>query len=556
MLRELRIKNFAIIDELSVSFGPGLNVLTGETGAGKSIIADALGVALGERAYVEMLKTGAEGASVQASFERLPAAPLALAENLGIEHSGELIMRRNITATGKGRAYVNDTMVSVQGLLDVGRTLVDIHGQHEHQSLLKKESQLVFIDSFGGLTAQRDRVAKLFAEAVALRRRRDAMTSDERERARRLDLLQHQCGEIESAALTAGEDLRLEDEVLVLRNLTKLRELFESSYSLVYGDEGATAEKLSSAVSMLTEMSEIDPNVTDPLKVLEEASVLVLDAAATLRALKDTYQADPARLEEVEDRVQLIKDLKRKYGDTIEAVRKYKEDAALELVALEGSEDEAEELGARLEELETELSKESKKLSDKRRGAAAKAAAAVQMILLELALEKSEFVIDIREAQVSATGADDVEFLFSANPGEAPKSLAKVASGGELSRVMLAVKSILRGGRGDGGEGDIPVLVFDEVDAGIGGATADNVADKLKALARGRQVLCITHLAQIASRADRHYLIEKAQKKSGVYVKVKHLSDREKKEEIARMLGGKVSETSLRHAAELIERNR
>ncbi|MDP2168457.1 MAG: DNA repair protein RecN [Thermodesulfovibrionales bacterium] len=554
MLRELRVKDFAIIDMLTLRLGPGLNVLTGETGAGKSIIIGALGIALGERAYSEMIKTGSASASVEAYFEAAgsplfePAHRPGL-EAMGIEAGEGIILRRDIPSSGKGRAYVNDTMVSVQSLSEIGRRLVDIHGQHEHQSLLQGENQMSLLDIYGKLEPEREKVRGLFAGVQAMKKRLEDLKSGSRERAQRVDLLKFQAGEIEAAGLSPGEKTSLEEEKAVLLNISRLKEFSEAAYEAVYGSEGSCSENLSAAISKLKEMSSIDHAASEPLGMLESALPLVQEASSSLRAARDRYNLDPARLTEVDDRLDLIKTLMRKYGDTVEAVLEYKDKIQKELQAAESSDEDKEAIEAELREKEEALIKSAGALSEKRKKAAGEIEMKIGLVLRELALEKADFRIDVKEAGLSSSGADAVEFMFSANPGEALKPLAKVASGGELSRIMLAVKGVLRDAD------DIPVLIFDEVDAGIGGKTADNVARKLKDLSRGRQVICISHLPQIASAADSHLLIEKKEIKGRVNVTIKKLSGGERKEEIARMLSGKVTEASLRHAGELMERN-
>jgi DNA repair protein RecN (Recombination protein N) len=545
MLKELRVKNFAIIDELSLTFGPGLNILTGETGAGKSIIIGALGITLGQRAYTEMIKTGSKEALVEAYFE-MPRHPLL--DRLGIDSSGGVIIRRNISAAGKARAYINDTMVNVQTLAELGKTLVDIHGQHDHQSLLSTDNQMRLLDHYGRLEGERAAVAAMFEEVQKLRRRVEEIRQNARERAQRLDLLRFQINEIESASVTDGEDDRLEEQRQILSNLNRLNELIESSYGLLYSDEGSCLEKLSTAESNLKEMASIDQGVSGMLETLKQAVPLVEDAALSIRDLRDRYDMDPGRLAETEDRLELIKGLKRKYGDTVGAVLKYGEDAAKEAKAIEHSDETAEALQKEMEEKEARLREAASALSEKRKTASGRLQKAIKEVFEGLALEKSDFSVSLQGTPISSAGIDALEFLFSANRGEDPKPLGKVASGGELSRIMLAIKSVMRG------VDDIPVLVFDEVDAGIGGKTAQNVARKLKDISCDRQVLCITHLPQIASLAQSHYLIEKGIKNNKVYVNVKEISGRPRQEEIARMLSGSVTETSLEHAREIIER--
>lgn len=547
MLRELRIRNFAIIDELDVSFRPGLNVLTGETGAGKSIIIGALGIALGERAYAEMIKTGRETASVEAYFEGRQDTAL---RELGIPSKDDIIIRRTLSTSGgggKSKAYINDTMVSVQGLAELGRSLVDIHGQHEHQSLLSTENQLRLLDRYGRLEGLRTEFQERFSEVEALKKRIAELKSNARQREERLDLLRFQISEIKAAALAPGDEARLLEERAVLSNLSRLSALTASSYELLYSDEGSGIEKLSQALSSLKEASAIDKSLAEPLSLLESALPLIQDASHSLRDSKDRYEEDPERLSRIEERLETIRNLKKKYGGAIEAILAYMEKAGKELDSIETSDGLLEGLEKGLGQKSEALEGLASALSEKRRKAAKTIEKTIRTFLKELAMEKSEFEVEIKKAPLSPSGADAVEFIFSANPGEALKPLVRVASGGELSRIMLAIKSAL--GRAD----EIPVLVFDEVDAGIGGRTAHAVARKLKEISEGRQVLCITHLPQIASAADSHLLIDKSEKNGGVHVSVRELSEKERHEEIARMLGGNITETALKHAKEIIK---
>jgi len=559
MLRELRIKDFAIIEELSIEFDGGLNVLTGETGAGKSIIIDALGVALGERAYTEMIKTGAQAASVEALFDFENKALLPF-ETMGIEGGEEVILRRLISSTGKSRAYINGAMATTQALLEAGKGLVDIYGQHEHQSLLAPQNQLLLLDDFAGTVPEREKFSILFAEVSSIRNRISALAEARRERAQKEDLLSFQISEIAAANLREGEEEQLEEERKILSNLTRLRELIEGIYSLLYEDEGASFARLKKARALLAEMSGIDAGAGETLSLIDSALPLIEEAVMLVRSGRDRYEMDPKRLDHVMERLELIKRLKKKYGESIEEIIRFKERAQAELEALSELEETGAGLESRLKEKEEALKKLGEELSKKREKGARTAEKMVLSVLAELALEKADLRIDLKGTEghggMGPDGMDRAEFLFTANPGEALKPLSKVASGGELSRVMLAIKSALgKCDKKEGGASEIPVLIFDEVDAGIGGATAENVARKLKELARsGRQVLCVTHLPQIASAADAHYLVEKNLKKDSVSVRVKRLRAKDREEEIARMLAGKLTGVSLRHARELLER--
>lgn len=545
MLVRLQIRDFAIIDTLSIAFEPGFNVLTGETGAGKSIIVDALGLTLGARAQLDVIRTGRSETTVEAHFD-VPAGPHL--DRLGIPAEDGIIMRRNLSSSGKGRAYINDTMVNVQTLLEIGKSLVDIHGQHEHQSLLSAENQRMMLDAYGKLLGERSELEELFRDVQSMRDELSSLTANIRDKEQRIDLLRFQIGEIDAASLRPGEIEALTEERAILGNLVKLRELADNAYHLLYSGDGSSSEKLSSSIAMLREMARIDHAVSETMDLLESALPLVADAAVSLRQHKDRYDGDPERLEGIEERLDLIKRLEKKYGKGIEGILKYHEEATEELAGVALSDERVKELEGLMAAKEKMLHERAARLSAMRKEVAGKIEVSVKRVLRELAMEKSDFAVEIKAVPLSSAGMDGVEFLFSANRGEPPKPLNRVASGGELSRIMLALKGTLA-------EVDnIPVLIFDEVDAGIGGRTAECVGRRLKNLAKRHQVLCITHLPQIAAMADHHVMIEKGERKDGVYVKLKTLAPGEREEEIARMLSGKVTDISLRHARELLGR--
>ena len=552
MLSELRIKNLAIIDDLVIGFGRGLNVLTGETGAGKSIIVDALGLALGDRAQSDMIKSGEKEAMVQAYFELEEYEQFT---DIGVDVADGLVLRRTISSGGRSKAYVNDVMVTLQTLSEVGKALVDIHSQHEHQSLLVPEKQLTLLDSYGRLQPERETVRSLFYDVKTLKEECEGLRQRGRERAQRIDLLRFQIDEIDAAALTQGEKGLLEEERRILANAARLRSLAETAYSLLYGDEDSAEEKISRAVAQLKEMFAIDSGIGEILGMLESAKALAEDSSFALRGYRDRCEAEPGRLEIVEDRLEVIGGLERKYGDGLEAVTGYRDAAGEELKSLESADDRLAGLEEALRAKERELYDAAALLSERRKETARAIEERMGPTLRELAFAKAEFRIDTEREKageggerISATGMDRAEFLFSANPGEPVKSLAKIASGGELSRVMLALKSILAD------VDNVPVLIFDEVDAGIGGRTAERVGKKLDAISEKHQLLCITHLPQIARFGDVHLKIEKRERNNKVHVEVKELSVEERRDEIARMLSGKVTDISLRHAGELLER--
>lgn len=554
MLKELKIRNLAIIDDLTISFEKGLNVLTGETGAGKSIIVDALGLALGDRAQNDLIKAGEKEATVQAYFELDDSYAFP---EIGIDVSEGIVLRRIISSSGKSRAYINDSMVTLQTLSEVSRSLVDIHSQHEHQSLLTTDKQRFMLDSFGDHADVIAQVQALYSTEQSLREEFNALTGRIKERAHRIDLLSFQINEIESAGLRPEEKQTLEEERKILTNLSRLKELTETSYALLYEADGACTENLAKVISRLRDMLTVDPSIEETLSLVESAMPLLEDAAISLRVFRDKYNLDPERIDEVQDRLEQLKRLQKKYGESIEAILDYKRTASEELESLALTDERLQAVEADLNMNVEALLSVAGLLSEKRKKTAKKIENLIEKTLRELAFNNTQFRIEVSQetdsegqCKINFNGIDRIDFLFSANIGEPLKPLAKIASGGELSRVMLSLKSILA-------EVDnIPVLIFDEVDAGTGGKTAESVGRKLLRISGKHQLICITHLPQIASLADHHLRIEKRQKANTVSVTVHELLGVERQDEIARMLSGTVTEISRRHAEELLERTR
>ncbi len=565
MLRELNIRNFAIIDQLQVEFGPGLNVLTGETGAGKSIIVDALNLVLGERASTDLIRTGCQEAVVEAAFELNSGAegPVrALLAEQGIEASpGEdLLVRRVISSTGKNKVYINGSQATLAALAAVGVHLADIHGQHEHQSLLSLERQLEMLDSFGGLEGLRNTVAADYRRFQDLRAQLSSLEAGEREKAQREDLLRYQANEIETARLLPGEDEALAQEQKLLANSEKLAGLARAADDELYSSDRAALTGLKRAVAGLREIVGIDPRLRGALEMCEAGRVQIEEAAREVSAYAEDVEFDPKRLEEIGDRIDLLLRLKKKYGGTIDEVIAFGAAAGAELERMERSGEEIARLRKELAGARSALSAKALELSQQRQAAARDLEKKVEQELDHLGMKKSVFsVLITQEAgddtdaglKLGPRGVDHAEFLISPNPGEEPKPLARIASGGELSRVMLALKTILA-------EGDrIPTLVFDEVDAGIGGAVAEEVGRKLQKIAERYQVFCITHLAQIASMAARHYGVVKSVAGDRTSTEVRALEGSEQVDEVARMLGGKtITAATMKHAEEMIGRGR
>jgi DNA repair protein RecN (Recombination protein N) len=549
MLHALHIENLAIIDRLEVAFEAGFNALTGETGAGKSILIDALNLALGERADISLIRAGAEKLRVNAVFE-VPNDPElhALLGELGVEpEDGLLYLSREVHTSGRSIARINGQPVPVSALKALGERLIDMHGQHEHQSLLKPSSHLEFLDRWLGEPALklRQQVREAVSALRQTERELQEIVAREREREQMLDLYRFQVDEIRAANLQVGEDEQLETEARRLVYAEKLVALAGNAYDALMGEHGAY-DQAASASRNLTDIARIDPSVSPWGEMLESALVQLEEVAHNLRAYAESIEYDPARLEAVIERQELIKRLKRKYGDTIEAVLQYADEAAAKLHALETQTERRAELEAELARLQESAHALCEQLSALRRDGAQRFANAVQTVLRTLAMERAQFTVEVRPKPMDATGADSVEFLFSANPGEPPRPLSKIASGGEMSRVMLALKTVLADAA------PVPTLVFDEIDAGIGGRTAHAVGEQIAQLAQHCQILCVTHLPQIACRANHHLLIEKHTDGAMTRVAVQPLTGEARVQEIARMLAGTPTETALQHARELL----
>lgn len=561
MLLELEIRDFAIMDELRIRFGSGLNALTGETGAGKSIIIDALGAVLGERTSAEMVRTGSRTAYVDARFELdgLASSPAvsALLDEHGIDASdGELILSREIQAGGRSTARINGRTVTASLLGALGQMLVDIHGQSDHLSLLRPAAQLAILDRYAHLDGHRSEVGDIVREWRAAKARLDAVDTGARERAQRIDLLKFQSEEIAAAGFRPGEELDLETERNRLANAERLRILIGTAASLVGGDEvteTSAADALRTAVRSLGDAAALDRSLDSLSERLTEAAVLADEIALELRDYLDEIEANPDRLEIVQERLELIKQLKRKYGGTIDEILSYAGEAERELEALGGTEHDEEALRQRVDALEARVLESARLLTAERIKAAQCLSSDASHAASELNLGGMSFEIAVRPKSGSfrfdETGADAVEFMFAANAGEVSKPLARVASGGETARMMLALKSVLAD------TDNTPTLVFDEVDVGIGGRSGQMVGQKLQKLAGAHQAIVITHLPQIAAVAEHHFKIKKDSSKGRTISRVVLLEDADRIDEIASMIDGEPPSAISRKAAlEMLER--
>ncbi len=562
MLKELNIKNIAIIDQLRVEFAPGLNVLTGETGAGKSIVVDALNLALGERASGDLIRTGCQEASVEAAFElngrnSKEIAALLEEQGIGINAGEDLIVRRVLSSSGKNKVYINGSLANLATLSALGASLADIHGQHEHQSLLSPDRQMEMLDSFGGHDALLADVGGSYQRLLDVRKKLAEVQIGERDRAQREEMLRFQKNEIEAAMLKPGEDEDLAQEQKVLANSEKLAGLSAMVDEMLYSSDGSVVANLKKASDALKDIMEIDGRLGGAVELCESGRAQIEEAAREIASYRERLEFDPQRLERTGDRLDLIQKFKKKYGNTIEEIIAFGKKASAELDRMERSTEDIEHLKSEIQAIKFGLTDKSNELTNKRGAAARELEKKTETELAHLGMKKTAFSVRIVQEEggdtfdghkVGPRGADRVEFLIAPNPGEEPRPLAKIASGGELSRIMLALKTILAAGD------SIPTLVFDEVDAGIGGAVAEEVGKKLKKVAAKRQVFCITHLPQIASMADSHYGVAKSVKEDRTHTEVRLLSEKERVDEVARMLGGKtITEATIKHAEEMIE---
>jgi len=555
MLSELRIRNFALIDNLSVTLGPGLNVLTGETGAGKSIIVGALSLLLGERASADVVRAGADRASVEGVFEVPNGKGLSdwLAER-GLEaEEGVLILRREVAVEGRSRAWINGSPTTATLLGELGSLLVSLHGQHEHQTLLRRDEQRSILDAFAGHEELVRQVASTYRRAGALTNEIAELEQRRREALQRADLLRFQVEEIEAAGVDPGEEGPLDAEIQRLTHAEELIGLAKSIATAVSAGSDSAGARLASVRRPLDQLVRIDPAQAELQELFDTAYYALEELGSRLEAYLLVVEHDPARLEELRRRQDLLFRLRTKYGPELPDVVATLERARAELSAIEDSDWRAAELTKQRDEARAELERAARQLTRARASAGEALAAEINRVLPDLGMDRGRFEVALlpTDATTSA-GAEEVEFRISLNAGFEPKPLSTVASGGELSRVMLALKTILARLEA------VPTLIFDEVDAGIGGRVALQVGEKMRQVADSHQVLAITHLPQIASRAHRHLLVRKEEDGQGATsTVVSLLEDEDRVGEVARMLGGDPeSETSLRHARELLDKGR
>ena len=560
MLTLLKIKNIALIDELELEFADGLNLLTGETGSGKSIIVDSLGALTGDRVSSDLIKEGETAAQIEGLFnlvsdENLSAICAASGIELENEREIDLIVRRELAANGRNRIFVNNQLVTNNFLKKIGAFLADIHGQGEQATLFNQATHLEMLDEYANSKTLRESVAKKYKELANIRREIENLQADEAQKLQLLDILQFQVDEIKKVNLQKGEDESLEEEKRRLNNVEKLSTLSDEAYLLLYENEEATIATLDKARQRITELTEYESSFREYAEGLQTAQAVLEDLAMSVRDFRNRLEFSPERLEEIESRLAEIARLKRKYGGTITNVLEHFSESEERLKNIETAKLREKELNKKLTKVREDYLKIASELHEKRAKAARKFEKEVEANLKAVALEKARFEVRINadksnDKSFTAKGFDQIEFYFSANLGESVKPIAKVASGGEASRLMLIVQTTAKLSATE------KAMVFDEIDAGIGGRVAEAVGFKLKELAKTQQVLCVTHQPQIASLADQHFVVEKETIKNRTLIRVKKLDKNEQVEEIARMLtGAQITETARQHAREMLAQN-
>ncbi|MCU0846278.1 MAG: DNA repair protein RecN [Spirochaetes bacterium] len=563
MLLKLSIKNFVIIEDLEIGFGQGLNILTGETGAGKSILIDALSAVMGERMTTDMIRTGFEKASLEGVFDisNLPEVRRIL-DDSGIDVDNDtLVLRRELYSSGKGRSFANSVQIPISKMKEISDYLVDIHGQNEHQNIARTSRHREMLDGFGGHQPDVERIRAIHERLADIKNRLASFEIDEREKARRIEYNTFAIREIESAKLAPGEEDELRTESGILANAEKLFREINSAVGLLQG-EGGALQRMKKAEQGLARVSEYDPEISGILDSIKESLYSLEDAAGFLKNYERRINYSPERVNQVEERLSLISSLKKKYGDGIQEILAYAEKAGRELEAISSGDEQKEKLNEDFRKTVAEAKKYALELSEKRKNAAKKLEDLVMKELGDLGMGGTVFKVSItretspdgeiesdsRKYILYPHGIDKIEFLLSANKGEELRQLSRVASGGEMSRIMLAIKNVIMA------RDIVESLIFDEVDAGIGGKVAEIVGRKLKSLSKNRQVLVITHLPQIAAMSDNHYSVRKGRIGERITTAVQKLNDREKVREVARMLAGeKITDLSVRHAEEMIQ---
>ena len=551
MLKNLYIENIAVIEKTSIDFSNGLNVLTGETGAGKSIVIDSINAVLGNRTSRDLIRNGAESAFVSAEFEDIsPKAEQILNEYGFATDDGTVIIQREISLSSKGKCRINGRPATVSTLKAVGTYLINIHGQHESYELMSPELHINYIDKLGDIRNDIEEYAKAYQEYRSLQSQLDKAEFDESERNRKMDLLQYQVNELEQADMYVGEYEELKEQRTLIENKEKIANALNEAHSLLNGgeDTGGILEQLENACSALESITEYMPDSEDICKRMQSALYELEDCTGEISGLADSADSDIGNLEEIEDRIDLIQRLGRKYGSDIEEMLKFLDNAKRELDYLERYEENREQLKENCQKALKRAEQLAEQLSKKRKEISVQFSARVKEEMTFLDMPNVELVVSRKKCALNSLGCDDIEILISTNIGEEPKPVAKIASGGELSRMMLAIKNVLAD------KDDIDTLIFDEVDTGISGSAAQKVGLKLKEVSKSRQVLCVTHLAQIAALADSHFKIQKNVSDGKTYTSVNPLDHDGRRDELARIIGGvEITQATLDYAEEMLK---
>lgn len=548
MLAKLKIENIAIIELADIDFEDGFNVMTGETGAGKSIIIDSINAVTGERTSKELIRTGAESGKVSAVFENTGGEVSALLEEMGIECDGSVILSRLIKKDGRNICTVNGNPVTVSTLKTIGSHLINIHGQHDSQSLLQPENHCSFIDDFGENESLIEKYTKSYENLLDIQSKIRSIDTDEQQKARRIDMLTYQINELEEAEITVGETETLIQRRSFLRNAQDIIDALNSAYESLMADGGGidsvsdAAYELESAAGMYDGAAAVSQRLTDAKYELE-------DCCSEIRSLLSSAESDPDELDEVEERLDLLKRMSSKYGATEEKMLAFLENAKAELESINLSAERLEQLEKEKEKALAETKQLADKLTQRRQKAGEQLSKRICSELKFLDMPNVRFTASRKEKPLSPDGADEIEFLISPNVGEEPKPLAKIASGGELSRIMLAIKNVLSGNSDE-------TMIFDEIDTGVSGSAARKIAEKLSQVSQGRQVICVTHLAQIAAQADCHFMIDKFVKNRKTFTRVTHLDYNGRTEELARLMGAGDDKTAFIKSAQELLRNK
>jgi len=559
MLKSFEVKDYALIEHISVEFGSGLNIITGETGAGKSILIDAMGLLLGERASTEVIRKGANKSVVEGIFSVEGNKKVKkLLEGNDIEFYPELILRREISLKGSNRCFANDTPVSLSIIKELGNLLVDLHGQHEHQSLLRTETHINYLDEFGDYDDFIIKYRKIYDNLVRTEKELNSLKEREEILKEKKEICSFQIKEIDVVSPEEGEEEKLNDELNILENSEKLAELTTDIYQLLYESENSVHDSIVKAQNHLNKLIEIDKSFSESSNEAETIIALVNDISSFVQSYKSKVDLDPSQVEEIRERLGSINLLKKRYGGTVKSVLEHRKKIGEEFALAENFGEKISELNKASNDLREKAEIEAKNISQKRIQVSKKVKNGIENSLKELGISQPEFKTDIlnesgkgKSLKFSSTGIDKVEFFISTNPGEDPKPLIKVASGGEVSRIMLSLKSVLAM------SDKLPLLIFDEIDVGVSGKVAQKVGNALKELSKHHQIITITHLPQIASLADSHYSIEKISKKDRVISSIKKLDEKEQVNEVAKLISGeKITDKSVSTALELIGLNR